>query len=507
MALKRIFISASLRSLYSRGEGSFVNDLHFQNVGSCQLGLASSHTLLSGCGAAPLRSFISEIFSTSVGFTRLGQKQLPNRFGELRSYSVLATSNLAEDVKEEYVVGHGEEDYDFTEADREISTAFLRTMGVKEEKLSRLIDKCPSVLLRGFKDGMGQFLQTLRSAGVREQLACLILEKNPNLVMRILERNIFRENLEYLLHCGLSVTQLERVVRIYPQFLAASKQLQLQPTVEFLLRVGVTKGKIGKVVSLSPYYLGYRHEISLLPKVAFLISVGVKRENIGKIIMEQPSMLCLSVAENITPKLIYFKSLGVERERVGEIITRYPALLTSSMDSMKLKVDFFTSKGLVGKNLVNLLTLHPDLLGRSLESLNLGFENLQSFGFSQNEVLTILKSHPTVLGSSESHLRKKFEFLTRVMNRSLKEVLRFTAFVTYSLDGRIKPRHRVFSWLVVQGLLPRKDYSLRTIIGGSEFHFRERFLGLHPSAAAVYAGHLEAKDKFNANEVPAYTRD
>jgi len=223
------------------------------------------------------------------------------------------------------------------------------------------------------------------------------------------------------------------------------------------------------------------------------MSLGVKKEHLGKMIMEQPCILCLSIGENIMPKLEYLESLGVQRSRVAQMICRYPAMLTSNLDTMKLKVDFFRSKGLLGNHLTNLLTLHPDLLGRSLESLNAGFANVQSVGFTQEEVCAILKMHPTVLSSTEVNMRKKFEFLTAGMSRSLKEVLTFTAFVTYSLEKRIKPRHRVFSWLLAEGLLPQKNYSLRTIIGGSEEYFRERFLRLHPLAEAMYKGTLEAK--------------
>lgn len=154
----------------------------------------------------------------------------------------------------------------------------------------------------------------------------------------------------------------------------------------------------------------------------------------------------------------------------------------------EVEVDFFRRKGLDGKNLVNLLTLHPDLLGRSLESLNSGFANVQSVGFTQEEVCSILKMHPTILSSTEVNMRKKFEFLTSVMSRPLKEVLTFTAYVTYSLENRIKPRHRVFSWLLAEGLVPQRNYSLRTIIGGSEEYFRERFLSLHPLAESMYKG-------------------
>ncbi len=49
------------------------------------------------------------------------------------------------------------------------------------------------------------------------------------------------------------------------------------------------------------------------------------------------------------------------------------------------------------------------------------------------------------------------------MNWPAKEVLKFTSFVTFCLEGRIKPWHWVFSWLVSQGLLPQTEYALQAI--------------------------------------------
>lgn len=433
---------------------------------------------------SPTNSANTSIFGAKLGF--------PDR-SSLRYGTVVSPElELEVDVEE---VDLECEVRDAPEVDHEEGYAFLRSLGLKEDKISRLVKKCPNVLARCFKEDMLLLTQSFTDLGMSVHLASQLLEKNPQMMVRVLERNLYTENLVYLKSRGLTPKQLERVVRIYPQSLGGSKLLQLQPTVEFLLSLGVTEEKIGKVIALSPYYLGYRHDITLLPKVAFFLSLGVKKEHFGKMIMEQPCILCLSIGENIMPKLEYLESVGVQQNRVAQMICRYPAMLTSNLDTMKLKVDFFRSKGILGKNLINLLTLHPDLLARSLESLNEGFLNVQSVGFSPEEVCTIMKMHPTVLSSTEVNMRKKFEFLTAGMSRSLKEVLTFTAFVTYSLEKRIKPRHRVFSWLLAEGLLPQKNYSLRTIIGGSEEYFRERFLRLHPLAEPMYKGTLGILEK------------
>lgn len=220
------------------------------------------------------------------------------------------------------VIDEVELDVEFAETELEESYEFLRSLGLKDEKLTRLVKKCRIVLSRSFKNDMLLLLQTFNDLGISEQLASRLLEKNPQMMVRILERNVYTENLAYLKSRGLTPKQLERVVRIYPQSLGGSKLLQLQPTVEFLLSLGVTEEKIGKVVALSPYYLGYRHDITLLPKVAFFLSLGVKKENLGKMIMEQPCILCLSVGENIMPKLEYLESVGVQRGRVAQMICR-----------------------------------------------------------------------------------------------------------------------------------------------------------------------------------------
>jgi hypothetical protein len=88
---------------------------------------------------------------------------------------------------------------------------------------------------------------------------------------------------------------------------------------------------------------------------------------------------------------------------------------------------------------------------------------------------------------------QKFDFLVNNYGLAFlekhvlfKEVLKFTSFVTFCLEGRIKPRHRVFSWLVSQGLLPQREYALQAIISGSEKYFRKQFVDLYPLAASVY---------------------
>jgi mTERF domain-containing protein len=476
---------ANKRSVHWRWKSGSQQKFHSQFAygfhADPQSGCVSGHnfvcTLVFALGypsvvnAAPHLPICSRYSSTPRLFSlqRIWSKSL-GRFNH--NFSLLAISDAEHDAA----------------TDREASLSFLIALGLKEERALKVTQTYPEVLLRTFQENLMPLLQALESTGVGKQPVCRILERNPSLMMRILERNLFEENLEYLIECGLTKGQLERVLRIYPQFLTLSKELNLEPTVAFLLKIGILKGKLGKVISLSPYYLGYRHEITLVPKLQFLLSVGVKKEHLGKIITEQPSILCHSITENITPKMNFMEKLGVERKRIGEIITRYPAIFTTNIETLKQKVEFFENKGLVGKELVNLFTLHPDILGRSLDSLEAGYEVLKSIGFSGSEVCDILKGHPTVLSCTESTVRQKFDFLVNIMNRPAKEVLKFTSFVTYSLEGRIKPRHRVFSWLVSQGLLPQREYALRTIIGGSEKYFRKRFVNLHPLAASVYEG-------------------
>lgn len=79
--------------------------------------------------------------------------------------------------------------------DRESNVGFLTTLGLKGEKLTRLVEKHPLVISREFKNGFLSLVDALENHGVSEQLISRILVKNPQLILRILERDLYNENL------------------------------------------------------------------------------------------------------------------------------------------------------------------------------------------------------------------------------------------------------------------------------------------------------------------------
>lgn len=71
-------------------------------------------------------------------------------------------------------------------------------------------------------------------------------------------------------------------------------------------------------------------------------------------------------------------------------------------------------------------------------------EFLANLGFSHSEVANMVIRSPGLLTYSiEKNLRPKLEYFVREMKGDLAEIKRFPQYFSFSLEGKIKPRHRL----------------------------------------------------------------
>lgn len=97
-------------------------------------------------------------------------------------------------------------------------------------------------------------------------------------------------------------------------------------------------------------------------------------------------------------------------------------------------------------------------------------EYLGSLGFSEFEVVTMVLRSPGLLTYSvENNFKPKVEYFVKEMKRDLKEIKRFPQYFSFSLEGKIKPRHRL---LVEHGF----SMPLRDMLKVSDGEFNVRLL-------------------------------
>ncbi|KAG1331717.1 putative Transcription termination factor MTEF1, chloroplastic [Cocos nucifera] len=144
---------------------------------------------------------------------------------------------------------------------------------------------------------------------------------------------------------------------------------------------------------------------ALTPVLTFLLrEVGVQGRDLGRVIHRRPRLLVSDVAGRLRPTLYFLQMLGITA------ISRHTSLLSCSVEEKLLpRLDFF-----------------------------------QKIGFSPRDSRVMVRRFPQLFCYSiKENLQPKTEFLVSEMGRDLREMKEFPHYFSFSLDNRIKPRHRV----------------------------------------------------------------
>ncbi|CAO2819330.1 unnamed protein product [Amaranthus hypochondriacus] len=214
----------------------------------------------------------------------------------------------------------------------------------------------------------------------------------------------FRRKLLYLE--SLNINSLKALSK-NPQFRSASLQ-SLKSIENCLSSFGIPRSSLGRIFDMFPQLLTSDPHLQLYPVFDFLINeVEIPFPDVGKSIIRCPRLLVSSVDFQLRPTLLFLRRLGF----VG-----------------RHKIDCHTIVLLVS-NVEN--TLVPKL------------DFLKTLGFSDFEVANMVIRSPGLLTYSiENNLKPKVEYFVKEMKRDLKEIKQFPQYFSFSLEGKIKPRHR-----------------------------------------------------------------
>ncbi|KAK8309826.1 hypothetical protein V6Z12_D02G149700 [Gossypium hirsutum] len=129
-------------------------------------------------------------------------------------------------------------------------------------------------------------------------------------------------------------------------------------------------------------------------------------------------------------------------------LTRCPRLLVSSVPTqLRPTLRFLTSVGLVLNSHTTLL-LVSDVENTLKPKINF----LQSLGFDEPEVNRMVVRSPGLLTLSvENNMSPKAEFFLEEMEGDLEELKRFPQYFSFSLEKKIKPRHRALVLKISDG--------------------------------------------------------
>ncbi|KAG8383082.1 hypothetical protein BUALT_Bualt05G0147600 [Buddleja alternifolia] len=176
-----------------------------------------------------------------------------------------------------------------------------------------------------------------------------------------------------------------------------------------------------------------------------LSSMGLDLTSIGRILDMYPQLLTSDPYTDIYPIFDFLlNTVELPFFEVRKSINRCPRLLVTDPEAqLKPAFEFLTELGFVGPNKLNSQTTL--LLVSSVEcTLIPKIEYLVGLGFEYDEVRNMVLRSPGLLTFSvENNYRPKVEYFLKEMNGDLEEIKRFPQYFSFSLERKIKPRHRL----------------------------------------------------------------
>ncbi|XP_041014025.1 transcription termination factor MTEF1, chloroplastic [Juglans microcarpa x Juglans regia] len=242
---------------------------------------------------------------------------------------------------------------------------------------------------------------------------------------------LFREKIIYLENLNVNS---HKALRLNPNFRSAPLS-SLVSVEHCLFSFGIARSAIGRILDMHPQLLTSDPHSDLYPIFDFLLNeVSIPFLDLSKSIIRCPRLLVCSVTDQLRPALSFLKGLGF----VGpnSITCQTTLLLVSSVEGTLLpKIRFLQSLGLSYEDVVNMVLRSPGLLTFSIRN----------------------------------NYTPKVKYFLEEMKGDLVELKRFPQYFSFSLEGKIMPRHRL---LVFHGF----SLSLSEMLKVSDGEFNARLI-------------------------------
>ncbi|KAL5977152.1 hypothetical protein ACLOJK_021494 [Asimina triloba] len=216
--------------------------------------------------------------------------------------------------------------------------------------------------------------------------------------------------------------------------------LQFKEKILALEVMGVDSGRaLARNPSLLTASLSSIHSV-----VSFLLSKGIHHKDMGRIFTMFPTILTSDIHHDLSPVFHFLsQDLHVPPTNYRKPINKCPRLLAASArDQLKPALIYLQRLGIT--NLEGLAYNVPIVLVSSVEGvLKPKLECLVGLGFPEEEAIgMVVRCLEIFTYSVERNLKPKFEYYVGEMGGSLEGLRGFPHYFGFSLENRIKPRHR-----------------------------------------------------------------
>ncbi|KAM3297264.1 hypothetical protein ACQJBY_039239 [Aegilops geniculata] len=285
--------------------------------------------------------------------------------------------------------------------------------------------------------------------------------------------------LVFLAGLGLSGADVAALVARDPLFLCAKVETTLSPVVAGLTGLGLSNAEIARLVSLAPGY--FRHR-SVVSKIEYYLPLFGSIDNMVRPLKHGHFFLRSDLERVVKPIVKLLAECGLGACDIAKLFIREPRMLSVkparvlAMVSCAERIGVPRGSGMFRQALHAISCFSEDKIAAKVDYLK------KTLRWSDTEAGIAVSRGPSLLRRSNDVLRRMSDFLICEVGLEPAYIAHRPAMLTYSLEGRLRPRYYVMRFLKESGLLNHdRDYYSMVVVG--EKVFVEKFICPQKQAA------------------------
>ncbi|XP_021723250.1 uncharacterized protein LOC110690689 isoform X1 [Chenopodium quinoa] len=299
--------------------------------------------------------------------------------------------------------------------------------------------------------------------------------------------NFFKQN-------GFDESQIRKIILVQPRILLSNVDKTLKPKFEFLRGIGISGSVLSRIIALNPTLLCMR----LNPVIQTLRQVLGSDENVCKA-LSSSSIYCRrgtlgTYHKHLLSNAELLKNYGIPYNIIQKHVMQDPESFVVSPLLFKDDLIKAEQKFRISRDSTMFLYVVRILRRLSEKNIESKFQVYKSFGWTQSDFFELIRRIPSCLGYSEAMTKMKLSFFMCELGYQPAYLMSRSAFMTCSLEKRVKPRHQVVLVLKEKGLI-KKNYCFYSIIWMNELKFVNNLVLPYVEVHEIYANHVGVNAK------------
>ncbi|GER48989.1 mitochondrial transcription termination factorfamily protein [Striga asiatica] len=259
--------------------------------------------------------------------------------------------------------------------------------------------------------------------------------------------------LTFFVQMSFTKAQLEKILNVRPQILAADLKGTIKPKIEIFEDLGFSSEEITAIVSKQPLILHTSLYKRIIPALAWLKGMLGSNEKVARVLRDNGRLLTTDLEKHVLPNFRILMSHGMTEDEVARLIYVYPRVILCNRETLRRCLDTKDKMGISWSSKMSVYAVGVicSMPNGSWERKLLAFQEI--FEFSNDEMIRILRQTPTIFRVSEDKMRKVKQIVLGTGKYDTSSIAAYPRALMCSIERRLKPRFEVLGKLESKGLI------------------------------------------------------